>query len=129
MNRHNIVNLKCPCSLFRYPNLNIQSQALFNHHRASAFPLRCGSEDNKKFQNPTYRPLEAARQAAPVLYGLVWHSDWLLTCWLPKYIRVHFHFFLFILHICHSCAPLNEFQNSIMNTIPRMTLWFMSKIN
>ena len=24
-----IVNLKCPCFLFRYPNLDIQSQALF----------------------------------------------------------------------------------------------------
>ena len=53
MNKHNIVNLKCPCFLFRYPNLDIPSQALFNHHRASALPLRCGSEDDKNFQNPT----------------------------------------------------------------------------
>ena len=46
MNKHSIINLKCPCFLFRYPNLDIPSQALFNLHRASALPLRCGSEDN-----------------------------------------------------------------------------------
>jgi hypothetical protein len=53
MNSHSIVNLKCPCFLFRYPKLDIPSQALFNLHRASALPLGCGSEDDQNFQNPT----------------------------------------------------------------------------
>ena len=52
MNKHSIVNLKCPCFLFRSPNLDIPRQALFNLHKASALPLRCGSEDNQDFQNP-----------------------------------------------------------------------------
>ena len=52
MNKHSIVNLKCPCFLFRYPKLDIPSQALFNLHRASALPLRCSSEDDQNFQSP-----------------------------------------------------------------------------
>ena len=51
--KHSIVNLKFPCFLFRYPNLDIPSQALFNLHKASALPLKCGSEDNQNFQSPT----------------------------------------------------------------------------
>ena len=39
MTKHSIVNFKWPCFLFRYPNLDIPSQALFNLHRASALPL------------------------------------------------------------------------------------------
>ena len=31
MKKHSIVNLKCPCFQFRYPNFDIPSQALFNH--------------------------------------------------------------------------------------------------
>ena len=42
--------------MFRYPNFDIPSQALFNHHRARALPLRCGGEDDKKFQNPIGTP-------------------------------------------------------------------------
>ena len=53
MNKHSIVNLKCPCFLFRYPKLDIPSQALFNLHRASSLPLGCGSEDDQNVQNPT----------------------------------------------------------------------------
>ena len=52
MNNHSIVNLKCPCFLFRYPNLDIPSQALFSFYRARALPLRCGSEDDQNFQSP-----------------------------------------------------------------------------
>ena len=52
MNQHSIAKLKCPCFLFRYPNLDIPSQALFNLHRASALPLKCRSEDNQNFQSP-----------------------------------------------------------------------------
>ena len=52
MNNHRIVNLKCPCFLFRYPNLDIPSKALFRLYRASALPLRCGSEDDQNFQSP-----------------------------------------------------------------------------
>ena len=40
MKKHSIVNLKYPCFLFRYPNLDIPSQALSNLHIASAFPLK-----------------------------------------------------------------------------------------
>ena len=66
---HSIVNLKCPCFLFRYPNFDIPSQALFNLHRASALPLGCGIADDQKFQKHS-RPLEPARQTAPIHYGL-----------------------------------------------------------
>ena len=52
MNKHSIVNLKCPCFLFRYPNLDIPSQALFNLYRASALPLWCCREDDQNFQSP-----------------------------------------------------------------------------
>ena len=79
MNKHNIVNLKCPCFLVRYPNLDIPSQALFNHHRASALPLRCGSEDDKNFQNPTghsRRPFRRRRYC--IIFGLT-QCD--ITCW------------------------------------------------
>ena len=60
MKKHSIVNLRCPGFLFRYPNLDIPSQALFNLHRASALPLKCGSEDDQNFQSPpgqTRRPV------------------------------------------------------------------------
>ena len=73
MNKHSIVNLKCPCFLFRYPNLDIPSQALFNLHRASALPLRCGSEDDQHFQSPpghSRRPVRRRRYCMV----LVWHS-------------------------------------------------------
>ena len=50
--KHSIVNLKCPCFLFRYPNLDITSQALFNLHRASTLPLKCVSKDDQNFQSP-----------------------------------------------------------------------------
>ena len=46
MNKHSIVNLKCPCFLFRYPNLDIPSQALFN------LPIWCVGEEYQNFQSP-----------------------------------------------------------------------------
>ena len=52
MKKHSIVNLKYPCFLFRYPNLDVISQALFNLHRASALPLQCGSEDDQNSKSP-----------------------------------------------------------------------------
>ena len=64
MNKHKIVNLKCPCFLFTYSNLDIPSQALFNLHRACALPLRCGSEDDQNFQSPpshSRRPVRRRR--------------------------------------------------------------------
>ena len=64
MNKHSIVNLKCPCFLFRYPNFDIPSQALFNLHRASALPLGCGIEDDQNFQSPpghSRRPVRRRR--------------------------------------------------------------------
>ena len=51
MKKHSIFNLKCPCSLFRYPNLDIPSNALFILHRASALSLKFGSEDDQYFQS------------------------------------------------------------------------------
>ena len=60
MNKHIIVNLKCPCFLFRYPNLDIPSQALFNLHRASAFPL---IYFNHKLPGPRRDPLPKAGKA------------------------------------------------------------------
>ena len=64
MNKHSIVNLKCPFFLFRYPNLDIPSQALFNLYRASDLPLKCGSEDDQNFQIPpghSRRPITLRR--------------------------------------------------------------------
>ena len=74
MNKLSIVNLKCPCFLFRYPNLDIASQVLFNLHRASALPLWCGSEDDQNFQSPpghSRRPVRWRRYCMV----LVCHSD------------------------------------------------------
>ena len=74
MNKHSIVNLKCPCFLFRYPKLDIQSQALFNLHRENALPLRCGSEDDQNIQSPPghlRRPVRRRRYCMV----LVWHSE------------------------------------------------------
>ena len=74
MKKHSIVNLKCPCFLFRYPNLDIPSQALFNLHRASALPLRYGSKDDQTFQSP---PGQSRRPVIRRRYCMVpvWHSD------------------------------------------------------
>ena len=76
MNNHSIVNLKCPCFLFRYSNLDIPSQALFNLHRTSALPLWCGSEEDQNFQSPlghSRRPVRWRRYCIV----LVCHSeDW-----------------------------------------------------
>ena len=35
-----------------YPNLDTPSQALFNLHSSSAFPIDYGSEDDQNFQSP-----------------------------------------------------------------------------
>ena len=73
MNKHSIVNLKCPCFLFRYPNFDIPRQALFNLHRASALPLGCCSEDNQNLRSPpghSRRPIRRRRYCMV----LVWHS-------------------------------------------------------
>ena len=67
MNKHSIVNLKCPCFLFRYPNLDIPSQTLINVHRASALPLRCGSEDDQSLQSPPGHSRRPSHSA-----GTVW---------------------------------------------------------
>ena len=86
MNRHNIVNLKCPCFLFRYPNLDMPSQALFNHHRASALPLRCGSEDDKNFQNPTGHSRQPVKRRRYCMVS-VWHSvEGLQSTGLPSLV-------------------------------------------
>ena len=73
MKKHSIVNLKCPCFLFRYPNLYIPSQALFNLQRASALPLKCGSEDDQNFQSSSghsRRPVTWCRYLViPVKHG------------------------------------------------------------
>ena len=64
MNKHSIVNLKCPCFIFRYSILDIASQALFNLQRARALPLWCGSEDYQNFQSPpghSRRPVRRRR--------------------------------------------------------------------
>ena len=64
LNKHSILNLKCPCFLFRYPKLDIPSQALFNLHRARALPLGCCSEDDQNFQSPpghSRRPVRRRR--------------------------------------------------------------------
>ena len=50
MKKHSIVNLKCPCFLFRYPNLDMPSQALFNLHRASGLHLNVVVKTNKIFK-------------------------------------------------------------------------------
>ena len=80
MNKHSIVKLKCPCLLFRYPNLDIPNQALFNLHRASTLPLRCDSEDDKNFQSP---PGHSMRPVTRRRYCLVpvWHSATLTDFW------------------------------------------------
>ena len=73
MNKSSIVNLKCLCFLFRYPNLDKPSQALFNLHMGSALPLRCGSEDDQNFQSPpghSRRPVRRHRYCMVI----VWHS-------------------------------------------------------
>ena len=74
MNKHSIVNLKCPCFLFRYPNLDKPSQALFNLHRASALPLWCGSEDDQNFQSPPGHSRQPVRRRRYCIIP-VWHSD------------------------------------------------------
>ena len=64
MKKHRIVYLKCPCFLFRHPYLDIQSQAMFNLHRATVLPLKCGSEDDQHFQSPpghSRRPVKWCR--------------------------------------------------------------------
>ena len=73
MNKHSIVNLKCPCFLFRYTNLDIPSQALFNLHRASALPLRCGSEDGQNFQSPPGHSRQPVRRRRYCKVS-VWHG-------------------------------------------------------
>ena len=73
MNKHIIINLKCPCFLFRYPNLDIPSQALFNLHMASALPLRCGSEDNQNFQSPPGHSRQPVRRRRYCMVP-VWHG-------------------------------------------------------
>ena len=75
MNKHSIVNLNCPCFLFRYPNLDIPSQALFNLHRPSALPLWCGSEDDQNFQSPPGHSRPPGRRR---WYCMVpgWNSAW-----------------------------------------------------
>ena len=85
MNKHSIVNHKCPCFLFRYPNLDIPSQALFNLHRASALPLWCGIEDDQHFQSPpghSRRPVRRRRYTMVlVCQGVRWlWSNRVLTC-------------------------------------------------
>ena len=64
MNKHSIVNLKCPCFLFRYPKLDIPSQALFNLHRASALPLDAVVNTTK-----ISKAIEATRHTAPIHYS------------------------------------------------------------
>ena len=73
MKKHSIVNLKCPCFLFRHPNLDIPSQALFHLHRASALPLKCNSEDDQNFQS---LPGHSRRRIRRRRYCMVpvWHS-------------------------------------------------------
>ena len=62
MNRHSIVNLKCPCFLFGYENFDIPSQALFNLRRARALPLGCGIEDDQNFQSTPGRSSRPVRR-------------------------------------------------------------------
>ena len=64
MNKHSIVNQKCPCFLFRYPKLDIPSQALFNLHRTSALPLGCLVNTTKIF-----KALEATCHTVPIHYS------------------------------------------------------------
>ena len=67
-------NLKCPCFLFRYPKLDISSQALFNLHRASALPLWCGSEYDQNFQIPPgHLRLSVTRRQYTMV--LMWQGD------------------------------------------------------
>jgi hypothetical protein len=79
MNKHSIVNLKCPCFLFRYPKVDIPSQALFNLHRASALPLRCGREDNQNFQSTSRHSRRSVRQRRYCMV-LVCHNVVALCC-------------------------------------------------
>ena len=67
MKKPNIVNLKCPYFLFRYPNLDIPSQALFNHHRASALLLDAVVKTTK-----ISRTLQATRGGLSDGAGTVW---------------------------------------------------------
>ena len=74
MNKHSIVNLKCPSFLFRYPKLDLPSKALFNLHRASALPLGCGSEYDQNFQSPPgHSRLSVTRRWYTMV--LVWQGD------------------------------------------------------
>ena len=81
MNMHNIVNLKCPWFLFRYPNLDIPSQALFNLHRASVLPLRCGGEDDQNCQSPAGHSRWPVRQRRYCIVP-VWQSAGDFHCYL-----------------------------------------------
>ena len=84
MNKHNIVNLKCPFFLFGYSNLDIPNQALFNLYRGSALPLWCDTEDDQNFQSPpghSRRPVWWRRYCMVlVCQGEVTSEMWHLTC-------------------------------------------------
>ena len=79
MNKYSIVNLKCTCFLFRYPKLDILSQALFNLHRASALPLGCGSEADQNFQSPPGHSRRHVRRRRYCMVS-VWRCD-VLKLW------------------------------------------------
>ena len=70
---HSHKTLNIGCFLFRYPNLDIPSQALFNRHRECALPLRCGSEDKQTFQSPPGHSRQTIRQRRNCMVP-VWHS-------------------------------------------------------
>ena len=58
----------------RYPHLDIPSKTLFNIHRASALPLRCGGEDDQNFQSPSGHLRRPVRRRRYCMIP-VWHSD------------------------------------------------------
>ena len=78
MKKPSLINLKCPCFLLGYPNLDISSQALFNLHRASALRPKCGSEDDQHFLSPpghSRRPITWCRYLIiPVKHSAPWYE-------------------------------------------------------
>ena len=82
MKKHSIVNYKCPCFLFRYPNLDIPSHALFKLHRANALHLNAVVKTTNIFKalqatqgNPSHGPVNLSSQFSTVSSEIIDSSD------------------------------------------------------
>ena len=98
-----MVNLKCPCFLFRYPNLDIPSQALFTLHRESALHLNAVVKTTK-----TSKALQATQDDPS--HGAVTLSSQFGTVFINKMSCILRLFLIALIHFQGSkseCLPRN----------------------